>query len=274
MQKTFLLNRKCYFSSGHTYINKEWSLNKNKEVYGELFVEAGFGHNFELEVQISGEPSGVGFIMDLVELDSWLDVLAEQLDHKYLNDDVEFFKKNVPSLENIGVYCFQFLKIKIEEFSKSNSLVLPALSLNLKEDDVSSLRIVDGDIFLVRKYSFSGLHKHHNTDWSEEQNKEFYGKCSAVHGHFYNIIISWAGQINNESGISFNRELLDNQVKKHVLNKLHGKYLNTIIGNTSGETIALYISDILNKFIEPKFYQLRVEETRKNSFILENGDFK
>jgi 6-pyruvoyltetrahydropterin/6-carboxytetrahydropterin synthase len=44
------------------------------------------GHNYEIEVTVSGEVMGNGFIIDFWDLDKIVDPLVERLDHRTLND--------------------------------------------------------------------------------------------------------------------------------------------------------------------------------------------
>jgi len=40
--------------------------------------------------------------------------VLDEIDHKYLNEDVAFFKKNNPSAENIAKYVFKSMKKMIK----------------------------------------------------------------------------------------------------------------------------------------------------------------
>jgi 6-pyruvoyltetrahydropterin/6-carboxytetrahydropterin synthase len=108
------LVRAVHFSSGHSYINPELSIEENRKAYGSLYKESGMGHNFRLEASVTGpvDPES-GMILNLVELDLLLKDLVRPLDHHYLNDDVEFFKTNPPTAENIARYCFEELQVKM-----------------------------------------------------------------------------------------------------------------------------------------------------------------
>jgi len=50
------------------------------------------GHNYRVEVSISGPVDARGFVIDYAELDAAVQPLIDELDHRYLND--------IPGLEN------------------------------------------------------------------------------------------------------------------------------------------------------------------------------
>ncbi len=56
------------------------------------------GHSFRLDVEIAGEPSTKGWVVDFGDVDEALASIREDLDHRLLNE-VEGL--DVPTLENI-----------------------------------------------------------------------------------------------------------------------------------------------------------------------------
>ncbi len=72
------------------------------------------GHNYTVEACfLSEKPGKNGLVLDFSELKKALSGVLEALDHKYLNDDVGFFRENNPSAENIAFYIYSALKKKI-----------------------------------------------------------------------------------------------------------------------------------------------------------------
>ncbi len=73
------------------------------------------GHNYTVEACFLSEKlEKNGLAVDFSELKKALAGILEGLDHKYLNDDVEFFGKNNPSAENIALYIYNELKKKVK----------------------------------------------------------------------------------------------------------------------------------------------------------------
>jgi len=70
------------------------------------------GHTWKLEITISSNQlDDIGIVVDFKEMKTKLKKFLEQLDHVCLNEDVDFFKDNNPSTENMARYIY-------EEFSK------------------------------------------------------------------------------------------------------------------------------------------------------------
>ncbi len=108
------LSRKITFSSAYRYFQEKFSENKNKEIFGSFYSDHGLGHNFALEITISGKVSPeTGMVINLVEIDKVLKEVTEPLDHHHLNMDVPFFKEKVPTPENIALYCYEEIKSRL-----------------------------------------------------------------------------------------------------------------------------------------------------------------
>lgn len=113
------LSRRAHFSSGHRYFNPKWSNEKNKSIFGSSYSEHGHGHNYILEAQIKGPVSPeTGMIINLSDLDHILNTVCDTLDHKFLNDSVDYFKHITPTTENIAKYCFDKINKQLDDFPK------------------------------------------------------------------------------------------------------------------------------------------------------------
>lgn len=102
------LSRKIYFSSAHRYHNPTWSAEKNREIFGPCNNPHGHGHNYELEVTLSGpvDPD-TGMVINLTDLDQILkEEIMNPLDHRHLNHEVDYFRENVPTTEAIAIFCW------------------------------------------------------------------------------------------------------------------------------------------------------------------------
>lgn len=97
-----------HFNAAHKLYNPKWSREKNEEVFGKCANENWHGHNFELYVTIKGEPDpDTGFVYDVKRLSTLVkEHVIEKLDHKNLNEDVDFMKGRLCSIENliIGIW--------------------------------------------------------------------------------------------------------------------------------------------------------------------------
>jgi 6-pyruvoyltetrahydropterin/6-carboxytetrahydropterin synthase len=97
-----------HFNAAHKLFNPGWSKEKNEEVFGKCANENWHGHNFELHITLKGGPNpDTGFVFDVKKLSIIVrDHVIEKLDHKNLNEDVDFMKGKICSIENliIGIW--------------------------------------------------------------------------------------------------------------------------------------------------------------------------
>jgi 6-pyruvoyltetrahydropterin/6-carboxytetrahydropterin synthase len=113
------LTRRATFAASHYYWNPAWPAEKNEEVFGLCANRNGHGHNYTLEVTVSGDPDPVtGFVVDL----KWLkDLMQQQVleayDHRHLNLEVPEFGegKLIPTTENIAIAAWGRLQSKVED---------------------------------------------------------------------------------------------------------------------------------------------------------------
>lgn len=110
------ISRKAHFNAAHRLYRKDWSMEKNDEVFGKCNNPNYHGHNYELIVSITGEISPeTGFVMDVKILADLIKLHVEDaFDHKNLNLDVPDFKDLNPTAENIVVVIWQKLRNHIE----------------------------------------------------------------------------------------------------------------------------------------------------------------
>lgn len=99
------ITRKAEFSASHVCRAPSWSDAANREVYGEAANEHGHGHNFIVEVTLSGDPDPVtGMIIDLKQAKDILDrEIVQPMDHRFLNYEVKPFDRVPPTAENIAL---------------------------------------------------------------------------------------------------------------------------------------------------------------------------
>lgn len=98
-----LITRRETFSAGHTLRNPAFSDERNREVFGKCANPSGHGHNYVLEVTLSGEVDpDTGFVYDLSELAALMRKLViADVDHRNLNVDVDWLAGVIPTTENL-----------------------------------------------------------------------------------------------------------------------------------------------------------------------------
>ncbi len=115
-----------HFNAAHKLYNPKWSKEKNESVFGKCANENWHGHNFELYVTIKGIPDPeTGFVFDVKRLSIIIkDHVIEKLDHKNLNEDVDFMSGKLCSIENLVMGIWEQLNPHIPEGIELHSLKL------------------------------------------------------------------------------------------------------------------------------------------------------
>ncbi len=115
--KKVAVYRREHFNAAHRLFNPDWDDATNEKVFGKCALPNYHGHNYELEVKVTGKPNKkTGFVMDLKELgDLVKQEIHSRFDHKNLNLDTKEFKKMNPTAENIAIVIYNLLRPHINE---------------------------------------------------------------------------------------------------------------------------------------------------------------
>lgn len=107
--------RRVHFNAAHRLHSPALSDEENRRVYGVCNNPNYHGHNYELEITVTGEIDPVtGYVADLGEIKRIAEELVvSRLDHRNLNLDVPEFRELVPSAENIAVVIWRLLEGKL-----------------------------------------------------------------------------------------------------------------------------------------------------------------
>jgi len=108
--------RKAHFNACHRLHVKEWTDQENEEKFGLCNSPNYHGHNYNLEVKLTGEINPVtGYLMDLKDLkDIIKSEIEDRFDHKNLNLDTEEFKDLNPTTEHFAYVIYNLLRNKID----------------------------------------------------------------------------------------------------------------------------------------------------------------
>jgi 6-pyruvoyltetrahydropterin/6-carboxytetrahydropterin synthase len=109
--------RREHFNAAHRLNNPAWDEAKNDAVFGKCNNPSFHGHNYEIEVKVTGVPDPeTGFVIDLKMLsDTIKENVIEKLDHKNLNLVVKEFSDLNPTAENIVILIYKILREKIDK---------------------------------------------------------------------------------------------------------------------------------------------------------------
>ena len=106
------LGRRYHFAASHRLHSPALSEEENCRIYGKCNNPFGHGHNYVVEVLVSGEiDPATGMIANLADLDGFVErEILDPFDHKSLNEDVAAFDAAVPTTENLCIEIFRRLK--------------------------------------------------------------------------------------------------------------------------------------------------------------------
>lgn len=109
------VSRKAHFNAAHRLYRKDWSMEKNQEVFGKCNNPNFHGHNYELIVSVTGEvDKETGYVIDTKVLSDYIkEHIEEAFDHKNLNEDVLEFKDLNPTAEHIAYIIWNKLRVLI-----------------------------------------------------------------------------------------------------------------------------------------------------------------
>lgn len=126
-----VLTRRYTFAASHRLFRADWSDGQNHRTFGKCANANGHGHNYALEVSVTGRVAGdTGMIVSLADLDEFVRTrVLDDFDRANLNEQIPEFHKMIPTTENLCSVIFSRLsgfklgrieRIRIEETAKNS----------------------------------------------------------------------------------------------------------------------------------------------------------
>jgi 6-pyruvoyltetrahydropterin/6-carboxytetrahydropterin synthase len=124
------LSRRYHFSASHRLHTEVYDSAKNQAVFGKCNNPHGHGHNYTVEVTLSGQVDPTtGMVCNLAELDAFAQTnLIDRFDHTNLNT-LDCFANKVSTTENLSIEIYRIFqgftaahleRIHIEETSNNS----------------------------------------------------------------------------------------------------------------------------------------------------------
>jgi 6-pyruvoyltetrahydropterin/6-carboxytetrahydropterin synthase len=125
---------------------------------------------------------------------------------------------------------------------------------------------------IIRKEHFNAAHRLHNPNWSDEKNREVFGKCNNpnYHGHNYNLEVKVKGFVDEETGYVMDAKILKNLIRTEIVDEFDHKNLNLDTEefrdvNPTAENIARVIYEKLRSALSDELeLKVRLYETERN----------
>lgn len=118
------LTQQFEFSAAHRLHCDTLSDEENKALFGKCNNPSGHGHNYVVEVTLGREivdAKQVENTNGLIEFEKIVKAqVIDRLDHKHLNEDIEYFSNVNPSVENISVAIWNWLEEPISKLAATD----------------------------------------------------------------------------------------------------------------------------------------------------------
>lgn len=103
------ITRRETFSAAHRLARKDWSDEKNLEVFGKCSNPNWHGHNYILWVTVKGEVNPeTGFVANLSDVGRIISqYVLDKIDHKNLDQDVDFLAGKLSSTEMLAIAIWE-----------------------------------------------------------------------------------------------------------------------------------------------------------------------
>ncbi|MFN4083333.1 MAG: 6-pyruvoyl trahydropterin synthase family protein [Bacteroidia bacterium] len=128
------------------------------------------------------------------------------------------------------------------------------------------------EVTVSRKAHFNAAHRLHVHEWTDEQNKKFFGLCNNAnyHGHNYELVVSVTGEVDPTSGYLIDMKELSDLIKNEVEMRFDHKNLNLDTEefknlNPTAENIAYVIWHLIKPKLNSKLkLKITLYETERN----------
>lgn len=129
-------------------------------------------------------------------------------------------------------------------------------------------------VYIKRRETFCAAHRLHREEWTDEKNREVFGKCAHpnYHGHNYVLWVTVKGEPDPLTGMVMNFTELKRIIREEITDVLDHRNLNVDIPwlqnkMTTAEVLAREIWNILTPRIEAagaRLHLVQLEETENN----------
>ena len=120
-------------------------------------------------------------------------------------------------------------------------------------------------IRVTRKVEFSAAHFYHNSDFSPEENRRIFGKCSNLrgHGHNYIVEVTIAGEPDPATGMVLDLVELKELLQREIVDRMDHRHLNYEVPELAGKIPTCEnIVAVIWRLLEPKIRQGKLDRVR------------
>jgi 6-pyruvoyltetrahydropterin/6-carboxytetrahydropterin synthase len=190
--------------------------------------------------------------------------LRDELDHRYLNQDVPGLKNRPITTESLAGYLYD----------RANAVVpLHRVRLHEREDFFAEVWS-DDSVFLGMRVPFSAAHRLQAAALSDAENAKLYGKCNNPlgHGHRYLTETTVGGECDRRSGTVYDfvefRKAIEEPLAPWLNRHLDIETSDFRDIPSTGENIVSALWPKIDNRLNQQLVRLRLWETPNNRFTL------
>jgi 6-pyruvoyltetrahydropterin/6-carboxytetrahydropterin synthase len=252
------------FSAARRTVSPRLSAEENARLFGP--ATSIHGHNYRARLTYRSLDSRAQNL-PLVRYDAiepCLRSLKDELDHRYLNDDVAGLANRPITTESLADYIYQLA---------GSMTPLDRVRLHERADFFSEVW-KNRAVFLGMRMAFHAAHRLCAATLSDSENARLYGKCNNPlgHGHGYLTEATIGGDYNERSGTLYDFVAFRNAVLES-LEPWQDRHLDLETedfrnGPSTGENIVRSLWPKIDNRLNQQLVRLRLWETANNRFTL------
>ena len=250
------------FSAARQTMSPNLTAAENERLFGA--AASIHGHNYRTRLTFRRKKTQDVPIVPRADVDTCIESLRKELDHRFLNQDVTGLKGRPITTESLAGYIRERV---------AASLPLHRVRLHERTDFFAEVWD-DENVFLGIQMPFSAAHRLHVRAFSDEENTALFGKCDNPrgHGHLYVSEATVGGTYDKRSGTLCDFAALQNAMKDSVA-PWQDRHLDLETEDfrevpSTGENIVRALWPKIDNRVNQQLVRLRLWETPNNRFTL------
>ncbi len=250
------------FSAARQTMSPNLTAAENERLFGA--AASLHGHNYRARLTFRRKKMQDVPIVQHVDIDSCIESLRNELDHRHLNQDVAGLRDRPMTTESLAGYVRERV---------AASLPVHRVRLHERSDFFAEVWD-DENVFLGMQMTFSAAHRLHVRAFSDEKNAALFGKCDNPrgHGHLYVSEATVGGRYDKRSGTLCDFSGLQNAMKESFA-PWQDRHLDLETEDfreipSTGENIVRALWPKIDNRVNQQLVRLRLWETANNRFTL------
>lgn len=251
------VSKRLEFSASRRLFVPRWGDNENIAAFGEESrAKHGTGRNYVAYFIFSGRVDPVtGMLINISEIKRRAgEVVDNQFDHKFLNEDNAAFRDVVPTAENVAQQLFS----DVAPLFGYVDAKLVACHL-IETPERSATFYADGSCDANYWFEFSAARQTMSPRLTPKENERLFGKAGGIHGHNYRARMTFRkeksnGPIVQQHDVDLGVQSLRDELDHRNLNEVAGWSDRPI----TTESLAIYLRDRIGEALP--IHRVRLQE--------------